>query len=181
MFGLKNRLLRFIRELISNKQDLSIDQLKSTWLNAEKHYCGDHSHCLKQHNRAYIWTNRNDNDSKMNLRNFLNKGLSVIENCTKARNTQRNESFHNQKIKYACKRISWRDSWEARVGATVLQHNWPYQWIFEIRRRLKLPNLSLDVMTRFLSYVRRENKHREYKASPQQLQKHAKSRAIARN
>jgi hypothetical protein len=71
---------------------------------------------------------------------FLQETEELVKLVLPGINTQLYESLHTRKAKVACKDISWKASWRARVAAATLDINEP-DWRITLYYRLPLPKL----------------------------------------
>ena len=90
-----------------------------------------------------------------------------MEKIEQGCNTQLCESFHSVKMRFAGKSIGWRTSWVARVCAAIFQFNHPSAWIFEVRRRLGLAFMNLDVEKRLISFLKARDIANSKKRNPE--------------
>ena len=96
------------RETIEEKEDLC--------LNARNHFCGDHSRCLP-HGRRGKWSEAENAKSRDLLEKVLRSTLFIIQACNSDYTTQRNESLHRLKLKYASKDVKWGFTWDASLAS----------------------------------------------------------------
>lgn len=138
---LKGRLLKWFNILI--KKNLKPKKMTEQWMNAEKHYSGDHSRCEK-HGQSNDWTGKNCKEAKYQLHKFLKETSETFEKVGSRYSTNTNESFNALRAKFADKSTSWEGSYRGRLTASILQKNQHYNWIFTARKRLNLPPLDKD-------------------------------------
>ena len=127
------------------------------YYNAENHYTGVHTYC--EHDKDHLdFINPliDEPETKKVLHKFLEDNEYIIRQCDPISNTQHNESFNNTRASKALKSICWKDSYEARVMAAILDVNcFETDWKQQLRQILNLPELP-PACIRFF-----EARHRE--------------------
>lgn len=113
------------------------------YYNAANHYTGDHSQCEHEKDHPdFVNDQIDDPHTKEVILKFLKDNEYIIKQCNPVANTQHNESFNNTRACKALKSISWKDSYEARVMASILEVNsFDEDWKAELRKKLNLPDL----------------------------------------
>ena len=137
---IEDSLKRWLRVVVAHRG--SREEKTSMWLNAFRHYCGDHSKCYP-HGEAKVWSYAGDPDKVKLLEEFLLKTVFIVETCVEDYTTQANESLHRLKLKYACKDVKWGFTYEARMMCAVLDRN-EIGWKLKLYDRLGLPRLCPD-------------------------------------
>lgn len=82
----------------------SVAEKREMWMNAVKHFCGDHSNCLP-HGECEKWSLAENLENVKLLEMFLQETLFIVETCVDEQTTQANESLHRLKLKYASKDV----------------------------------------------------------------------------
>ena len=142
--GLKSRLEKWLVTLLYS--DFTCLEKEQKWLGAFEHYTTIASPFGKAK-----WNLANNIDSIRALKELLNATVFIVRKCSYVASTQNNECLHSLKVHFANKLFTFDRSFRCRIFASILQMNKPHYWIFEARRRLGLPILSLDTITRLLS------------------------------
>lgn len=163
--GLETRLVSYFQTLI--KQDITPEEMKVRWLNAEQHFCGNHQNCHHGNCRCYHWNNANNDQARDSLHNFLEATAPNITKVGYQYQTNSNESFNSLVTNYADKSTAWESSYRGRLSAAVLQKNDPYLWIPEARKRLNLPPLDDDCNALLNQCFQSSMKNDEKRRSPE--------------
>lgn len=143
---LHNHLLRFLNHLIYMPSSPS--QKVKLWENAIEHYKGNHQNCLPHKASNYIWKFNNDNEALLYLEQFLKQTSFILLKCNPPYSTQLNECYHAIKSHYLNKEVAWKKTAFARLCCSILDFNGVENWRFELRKRLKLPELHPYVISR---------------------------------
>ena len=110
--------------------------------NAAEHYTGNHEHCTHDEHPDFVNQVIDDPATKEVLKMFLKDNEYIIKQCNPIANTQHNESFNNTRAHKALKSLSWKDSYNARVMAAILEVNmFESDWKAELRQKLNIPDL----------------------------------------
>jgi hypothetical protein len=147
--GLQKRLVSWLFIVLQRDDNCSVKE--ALWLGAVDHYTNK-----TQNPKAYKWPMAKNPTAVATLDGLLHASLFIIQKCTVHASTQMNECFHSIKAHFANKLLNWNGSFACRIFASILQTNSVHYWVFEARRRLGLPQLSLDILTRLLSTIARK-------------------------
>ena len=106
--------------------------VKSYLLNLFNHLSGDHAHCLspkchiKHKNKHKEVCQTEEFRKEMEeIKQRMNKKLDrlPLDECTKGRSTAALEGLNNVTNKYACKRVDFKNTHEARVYSCINDWN----------------------------------------------------------
>ena len=118
------------------RTDGTLEDKHRLWLGAYEHYVNPGE------DQEFRWAHRDDERSRIQLRDFLAATLGEIELCQTEFGTQLNESLHAIKAKIADKTYAWRASWKARCAVAVLIVNEGHAWKLVLYDALGFPPLS---------------------------------------
>jgi hypothetical protein len=109
------------------KMDGDAVERRREWMGAYEHF----TQMPRQGSRRQPWSAREDPQAQERLRQFLESVADLLEKVRTRFSTQLCECLNSMKAKLACKGISWKRSWEARVCVAVLNFNLgtPGRWI----------------------------------------------------
>jgi hypothetical protein len=106
---------------------------------------------LAHHLEDSDWAERDSEDSRTQLRGFIEAAIPYVAKYQKASSTQLNESLHAIKAKHAPKRITWENSLIGRCGAAVMTFNDGPGWVLaaydKLRPKYEWPALSVRART----------------------------------
>ena len=129
-FNRKNcHVLRGIEEALKSwmaallKSNDPVEEKVTQWNNAVNHLYGDHSNCRHGDCRTTTWDLSEDPNAVASLKKFLASTQFILEKCNPTFSTQKNESFHRTKLKFATKDVHWGFTWNARMMCAVLENN----------------------------------------------------------
>ena len=177
--ALRPRLIRFAHMLI--KAPISVIEKQKYWMNAVKHFCGDHSGCMSKTCRGYKWVVK-DNNMIKKLGDFLVETKDMFTKVTAGLSTQACESINHIKERKAEKSVSWKISFFARMAAVVVQFNQGlFFLVVEARRRLNLPFMPEIIFKKFRMYCNKKETKNIARRSPEYRQKANRERALAKH
>ena len=142
LYGIEGRIIRYGQYLINHEEDP--EKRVKLWLNAPKHYIGDHSKCehpskikkvgrpstknkkTKRKEKFYVWKKGVENENLFKgLQKYCDETSRIIANTVSSKGTNQNESINAQIAKYAPKRIAFGNSYEARSLVSIGMKNDP--------------------------------------------------------
>ena len=177
--ALRPRLIRFAHMLI--KAPITIIEKQKYWVNAVKHFCGDHSGCMSKTCHGYRWIVK-DNNMIKKLSDFLEETKDMFVKVAPGLNTQACESINHIKERKAEKSVSWKISFFARMAAVVVQFNQGlFFLVVEARRRLNLPFMPESIFRKFRMYCNKKDANNIARRSPEYRQKANRQRALAKH
>lgn len=151
------------------------------WMNAAKHYCGDHENCRDHNPSNYVWELASDQNAVEALKSFLQSTAFIIEECQPPYSTQLNESYNAMKSHTLNKEIAWRKTAFARLCTSILDFNGIHDWREMLRQRLGLPELPPRIRTKIMHYEEQWNMERLRRRSEKYQQKERLRRFNERN
>lgn len=93
------------------------------WKNASKHYCGDHSMCMKHKPSSFTWELKGNDEAVRALKDFLKNTAFILSQCQMPYSTQLNECYNSMKSHFLDKEIAWRRTAFARLCCAILDFN----------------------------------------------------------
>ena len=168
---LQERLYRFFKVLLYS--DRPVEERVHLWLNAARHYVGDHRQCQHPPNSTpYIWKHARKQENVDALIRFLDASSPLFSKCQTEFSTQMNESLNSVKVHFAGKDYAWVNSWRGRVCCAILQVEDPEGWRWEAEARLGLSSLPLSISRKIRQLERKEAFGRWARHSPELRAKH---------
>ena len=150
-FNRKNcHVLRGIEEALKSwmaallKSNDPVEEKVTQWNNAVNHLSGDHSNCRHGDCRTTTWDLSEDPNAVASLKKFLASTQFILEKCNPTFSTEKNESFHRTKLKFATKDVHWGFTWNARMMCAVLENNLK-GWKDILFHELRLDRVPEDV------------------------------------
>ena len=141
-YGLRDKIKRWYATLIN--MEIPSDVKKEKWLNTVNHFLGDHSHCFPHEPSYFIWAEGVQHpEAAEKLTEILNARCSDFDCVVPGCSTQKNESFHQIQLTFGDKALRFPTSQITRDYLAVLHQNEGECYVEEIRKRLKLNELSL--------------------------------------
>ena len=128
------------------------------WKNASKHYCGDHSMCMKHKPSSFTWELKGNDEAVRALKDFLKNTAFILSQCQMPYSTQLNECYNSMKSHFLDKEIAWRRTAFARLCCAILDFNEVPNWRLILRTRLNLPDLTPNVIVRINEFEKKRLK-----------------------
>ena len=119
--GIEGALKSWMAALLKSSDP--VEEKVKQWNNAVNHLSGDHSNCHHGDCKTTKWDLAEDEGAVDSLKKFLASTQFILEKCNPTFSTQKNESFHRMKLKFATKDVHWGFTWNARMMCAVLENN----------------------------------------------------------
>ena len=174
-YGIEGRLIQYAQYLINHEPNP--EKRVRLWLNSPSHYVGDHSHCEhpsnekkvgrprkkpikeKSEDRFYVWKKGVENSElKEILEHFCESTAHIIESCVSTTGTNQCEALNSMIGKYAPKRISFGNSYEARAAIAVGMKNDPTGFISDV---LEATGVINELSPKMVSKIERKYAQQE--------------------
>lgn len=141
--GVRQKIEAWYSILIYSNFDCEIK--KFAWRSTVGHLVGDHEMCLPHEETTYQWNVGIEHpEAAVKLKEILDKREGDFELTIFGGTTNLNEAFHKEQLVYDDKTVKFPVSQEIRDKLAVLRHNEGPLFEIEIRRKLQLPDLTID-------------------------------------
>ena len=137
--GIQAKLLRWLQYLLRTK--MTQERREELWLNAWRHYIGDHSFCIHSPDSDHKAKAFHSEDLKK-IKSFLEQTAHYARKVRPDIDTQANESFNKIKTIYLDKSQKYSTSGEMRICAAVCHWNRGDDWKKDLRTRLSIAPLA---------------------------------------
>ena len=165
-FGIRVKIEGWYSFLMYCNYDTEIK--KYAWSSTVGHLIGDHSQCLPHNETFEVWQIGLDHpEVSVLLQEILDKRTGDFDQTVYGGTTNLNESFHKEQLVFDDKSLYFPVSQEIRDKLALLRHNEGPLYEIELRKRLKLFDISLENEQKIRMMNTERLKQSEFRSTPE--------------